>query len=171
MAQPPVSPGALRTGDRGSRGRSHAALADRLPRNPTTWCRLLCLATGPFLLLDGLGGLIFAPTAFSVGDHLPREDWNFLFQFNGWHNALHIVNGAVLTAGAVRRSWSAPATLLFGLSYAVMAPVGFIDGDDVFNLFYSGTRENLVHTFFALEGVFFGSVGLAAAAASRRAAL
>jgi Domain of unknown function (DUF4383) len=127
-----------------------------------TVCRLFCLATGPFLFLDGLSGLIFAPAGFATGDHLPSEEWNFVFHFNAWHHVLHILNGTVLTAGAIRRAWAPAAALLFGATYAVMAPVGFIDGDDIFNLFYSSTRENLVHTAFAVLGVTLGLLGFRA---------
>jgi hypothetical protein len=126
-------------------------------------CRLFCLAVGPFLLLDGLTGVLFAPTGFAVGDQLPREEWNFIFHFNSWHQLLHVLNGVVLTAGTIRRPWAPLAAFVFGLGYAVMAPLGFSDGDDVVNLFYSGTPENLVHTFFALSGVGLGVLGLLSA--------
>ena len=129
---------------------------------PVTACRLFCLAAGPFLLLDGIGGLVFAPAGFGTGDHLPSEEWNFFFRFNAWHHALHILNGLVLTAGAARRSWAPGAALLFGAAYAVMAPLGFIDGDDILDVFYSSLRENLVHTAFAILGVTLGLLGLRA---------
>jgi hypothetical protein len=125
-----------------------------------TLCRLFCLATGPFLLLDGATGLLFAHTAFSSGDHLPRAEWNFVFHFNSWHQLLHVLNGLILSAGAIKRTWAPVAALVFGATYAVMAPVGFLDGDDIFNLFYSGTRENLVHAMFAIEGLVLGLLGL-----------
>jgi hypothetical protein len=125
-----------------------------------TLCRLFCLAIGPFLLLDGAAGLLFADTAFSSGDHLPHAEWNFLFHFNSWHQLLHVLNGLVLSAGAIKRNWAPAAALAFGTTYAVMAPVGFLDGDDIFNLFYSGTRENLVHAMFAIAGVALGVLGL-----------
>ena len=135
------------------------ARSRRLP-NAVTLCRLFCLAVGPSLLIDGLGGLIFAPAGFGTGDRLPSEEWNFFFHFNAWHHLLHVLDGLVLTAGAVRRSWAPAAALLFGASYAVMAPVGFLDGDDVFDVFYSSLRENVVHTVFAVQGVTLGLLGL-----------
>lgn len=136
---------------------------DRLSRlDAVSLSRLFCLVVGPVLLLDGAFGLGFAGTAFSTGDDLPRQEWNFVFHFNSWHQLLHVLNGLVLTAGAIKREWSPLAALIFGGSYALMAPVGFVDGDDVFNLFYSGTRENLVHTMFAIQGLAFGLLGLRA---------
>ena len=128
--------------------------------DPVGWARLFCLVTGPFLLLDGLFGLLLAPTSFRIGDQLPREEWNFFFHFNGWHNAWHVVNGLVLTAGALRRSWAAVSAIIFGAGYAIMAPLGFADGDDILNILYSGVRENLVHTAFAITGLAFGLLGL-----------
>jgi uncharacterized protein DUF4383 len=140
--------------DTGNR-RSRRQLPDAV-----TLCRLFCLAVGPFLLIDGLGGLIFAPAGFGTGDRLPSEEWNFVFHFNAWHHLLHVLDGMVLTVGAVRRSWAPAAALLFGTSYAVMAPAGFLDGDDVFDVFYSSVRENVVHTAFAVQGVTLGLLGL-----------
>ena len=48
-----------------------------------------------------------------------------------------------------------------------MAPVGFLDGDDIFNLFYSAVRENLVHSMFAVQGVTIGLLGLYAVRRAR----
>ena len=125
-------------------------------------CRLFCFAVGLSLLLDGAAGLLFAGTALTSADDLPNEEWNFVFHFNSWHQLLHVLNGLVLSAGAIRRQWAPAAALVFGATYAVMAPVGFLDGDDIFNVFYSATRENLVHTMFAILGVALGLLGLRA---------
>jgi Domain of unknown function (DUF4383) len=131
--------------------------------SPGTLCRVFCVVVGPLLLLDGAAGALFAGTAFSLGDQLPHARWNFLFEFNSWHQLLHVLDGAVLSAGALRSDWAPWAALAFGASYAVMAPAGFADGDDVFDLFYSSTRENLVHAMFAIEGVGLGLLALRAA--------
>lgn len=42
---------------------------------------------------------------------------------------------------------------IFGEIYVVLAPAGWIDGDDAFDIFYRSTRENLVHTALAAQGV------------------
>ena len=134
-------------------------------------CRLFCLAVGPLLLLDAVFGLGFAGTPWSAGNDLPREEWNYIFHFNSWHQLLHVLDGLVLIAGAVKREWAWAAALAFGGSYAVMAPAGFLDGDDVFNLFYSATRENLVHTMFAVQGVVLGLLALRSQRRRRHAQL
>ena len=161
----------MQSAESASSGFAAASTAKVIPgrSDAITLCRIFCLLVGPFLFLDGLAGLLFASTGLETGDRLPREEWNWVFQFNGWHQLLHVLNGAVLTAGAIRGSWAPTAALAFGASYAVMAPVGFLDGDDIFNLFYSAVRENLVHSMFAVQGVTIGLLGLFAACRARTA--
>lgn len=119
--------------------------------------RTFCVTVGLFLLLeDGTFGLILSGTDFSVSDHPPHKGWNFFFEFNSWHHVLHIATGALLLAAALRQEWAPTGAFVFGTIYLVMAPLGFIDGDDVLNVFYSGARENTVHAVLALAGVSLG---------------
>lgn len=126
---------------------------------------LFCLAIGPFLVVDGLAGLVFAGTGLSVGDHLPHRAWNWFFEFNDWHQILHVVSGGILVLGVLRRTWLAPATLIFGAIYLVAAPLGFWDGDDVANIVYSDVRDNIIH---ALLTIVATGLGLGTALASPR---
>jgi Domain of unknown function (DUF4383) len=124
--------------------------------------RVFCAGVGLFLLVeDGVIGLIFAGTDFTVSDHLPHRAWNFFFEFNSWHHVLHFATGGLLVVAALKREWAARGAFVFGAIYAVMAPLGFIDGDDVFNVFYSSARENSVHALLAVAGI---SLGLASSA-------
>lgn len=68
----------------------------------------------------------------------------------------------MLLVAATRRSWAPVGTLIFGAIYVLLTPAGFLDGDDAFNVFYSGTRENWVHALLALQGVGLGLLGLRA---------
>jgi hypothetical protein len=130
--------------------------------------RFFCLFVGASLLLTTLAALALTNADFSFGDDLPHESWNFLFAFNGWHHLLHVVTATVLLVTATRRAWGPFGALIFGLNYAVMAPAGFLDGDDVFNTFYSGTGENIVHAALAVSGVTIGGLGLRALHQERR---
>src|SRR5687767_13133417 len=107
--------------------------------------RAFCVGAGGFLFLDTIAALIFTRFELSVGDDLPRQTWTFFFAFNTWHHLLHLVTSAGLLVAARRREWAPVGALAFGAVYVVLAPVGFLDGNDAFDVFYSAGRENLVH--------------------------
>jgi Domain of unknown function (DUF4383) len=115
-----------------------------------------CLTTGPFLFIDGLLGLIFAGTSLRTGEHLPHRSWNFIVQFNSWHQLAHVVTGGILILAATRRGWLPVGLLVFGAFYAVAAPLGFIDGNDVLDVIYSDTRDNIIHALFAALALGLG---------------
>ena len=140
-----------------------------LPRAGLVLSRAFCVLAGGFLFLDTIAALVFTDFDLSVGDNLPHESWTFVFAFNTWHHLLHLVTSSILLVAATRRDWAPAGALAFGAVYVVLAPAGFIDGDDAFNLFYSATRENLVHAALALQGVGFGVLGLRAVAREERA--
>jgi hypothetical protein len=127
---------------------------------------VFCLAVGPFLFLNGLAGLVFAGTGLSVGAHLPHREWNWFFQFNDWHQLLHVMTGALLIGGVVRRGWAGSAALIFGAVYLVLTPLGVIDGSDVANVIYSDSRDNVIHGLLAIEGVGLGLASLWSTTAS-----
>jgi hypothetical protein len=127
---------------------------------------VFCLAVGPFLFLNGLAGLVFAGTGLAVGSPLPHREWNWFFQFNDWHQLLHVVTGALLIAGAVRTRWAGAAALIFGAAYLVLTPLAVIDGNDVVNVIYSDSRDNVIHGLLAIEGVGLGLASLWSTTAS-----
>jgi uncharacterized protein DUF4383 len=131
-----------------------------LPRLP----RIFCLIVGPFLVIDGITGLMFAGTGLTTGAELPHREWNWFFEFNDWHQILHVATGAILVVAALRPQWSARGTLAFGAIYLVLTPVAVIDGDDIANVIFSDGRDNVIHGLLALEGIL---IGLAAGATGR----
>ena len=119
-----------------------------------------CLLFGPGLTLFGILGLLLGNADFRTGDALPHDPFPVFFEFNGWHHLLHIVTALVLVAGVVRATFAPWAAVIFGASYLVIAPLGFIDGDDAANLVYSGAADNVVHITLAVLGIAAGSLGV-----------
>ena len=115
-----------------------------------------CLTIGPFLFIDGLLGLIFAGTSLRSGEDLPHRGWNFFFQFNSWHQLSHVVTGLVLILAATARRRLSGGLIIFGAVYAVAAPLGFIDGNDVLDVIYSDTRDNIIHALLAVQALALG---------------
>jgi hypothetical protein len=133
------------------------ALASRsAERIVPLWAYAFCLTIGPFLFIDGLLGLIFAGTSLRTGEDLPHHSWNFFFQFNSWHQLSHVVTGLVLIVAATTRSRLPTGLIIFGAIYAVAAPLGFIDGNDVLDVIYSDTRDNIIHALLALQALALG---------------
>src|SRR4051794_11310125 len=75
--------------------------------------RVFCLSVGPALALNGLLGLLFAGAELEVGDSLPHHRWNFFFEFNGWHELLHVATGLMLSLVAFSRRWARVGALAF----------------------------------------------------------
>jgi hypothetical protein len=124
---------------------------------------VFALATGAFLTVDGTLGLIFGGAEFDVGEPLPRHTWNWVFQFNGWHELLHVLTGLLLVVAWSKRAWLPAGLLAFGALYTVFAALAFSDGDDVANVVFSNARDNIVHAYLGVV-----AIALAVAAARRR---
>jgi hypothetical protein len=144
--------------------------ADALRRGALVLSRVFCVAAGGFLFVDTVAALVFTRFELSVGDDLPHQTWTFFFAFNTWHHLLHLVTSSLLLVAALRREWAPLGALVFGAVYVVLAPAGFVDGNDAFDVFYSSARENWVHAMLAVEGVGLGWLGLQALDTRDRAA-
>jgi len=144
-----------------------APLVDDVRRVALAVSRPVCLLTGGLLLLDTIPALVFTAFDLATGDDLPSQGWNFVFAFNTWHHLLHVVTSTGLLIAGMRREWAPVGLLMFGAIYVLLAPAGFIDGDDAFDVIYSGWRENWVHAVLAVQGVVLGVLGLQARARER----
>ena len=101
-----------------------------------------------------------------MGDKLPHSEFNFFFEFNGWHHALHVVSAGILVVGVLRPRFAPAAALAFGLIYALLTPLAFLDGDDVANVVFSDTPDNFVHLTLALIGSVAGLTAMRRASSS-----
>lgn len=136
----------------------------------TTWtpARIYCLGVGLALLLAGLVGFLvnssfdqaeFAPFDFK-GDEV-NGDLLLGLEVNGWHNVVHAASGLVLLAAAAKRTAARSVALAFGVVYAIVAVLGFIDGRNVLDTVVVNTADNFLHVGIAVVGV------IAALASSR----
>ena len=143
-------------------------MADALDARKLAWW--FCLAVGVSLLLNWILGLVFGGREFATSDDPPRSEFNFFFEFNGWHHLLHVLTAAVLVAAIFRRDWAPACALLFGAVYLVLTPLAVADGNDVANAVYSDTPDNFVHGSLAVAGVALGVAGFRAAYAASASA-
>jgi hypothetical protein len=100
------------------------------------------------LILAGLIGFA-ADSAFDTGAGIDGDRLLGL-EVNGWHNLVHLASGLLLVAGLGSNARARKVCQLFGLTYLVVAIVGFADGDDLFTLLPVNTADNVLHLVLAL---------------------
>lgn len=110
----------------------------------------LAIIWGVLFLAAGILG--FVPAA--VTDHKLLG----LFHVDTMHNIIHILSGLIAFAASGAEKTSRLYFVGFGWVYALVAVVGFIQGDTVLGLFHVNSADNWLHVFFAvlLLGIGYG---------------
>jgi hypothetical protein len=116
---------------------------------------------GLTLLLVGILGFFYTAD-FSTGDATTepggRDALLGVFDVNGWHNAVHILSG--LAGLALAGSWFGARlyALGFGVTYLLVAALGFAvgDGESILGLVPVNTADNWLHVAIALLGILAG---------------
>jgi hypothetical protein len=122
-------------------------------KTPAQW---YCLLAGAALLVAGLAGFL-ADASFDTGDGI--EGGSLIgFEVNGIHNLVHVASGLLLLAAFRRRDTARAVAIAFGATYALVALIGLIDGDDVLGLLPINSADNALHVGLALIGLVLGLV-------------
>ncbi len=81
-----------------------------------------------------------------------------IFQVSALHNMVHILSGLAAVLAAKNDSYAQLYFRIFGSVYALVAVVGFIQGDTVLGLFDINMADNWLHTVLAVAilGIGFG---------------
>lgn len=72
-----------------------------------------------------------------------------IFQISVLHNIIHILSGAAALLAAKSDSYAKMYLLVFGVVYAIVALIGWLQGDTVFGVLDVNTADNLLHTVLA----------------------
>jgi Domain of unknown function (DUF4383) len=141
-------------------------LAGLRPTSPTrtthTLAQWFCRLVGLVLVVIGIAGF-FVNGSFDTGAGVPGDDL-LGFEVNGWHNLVHLGTGLLLMLAAPSAGAAKAITLTFGLTYAAVAVIGLIDGDDVVTLVSLNDADNVLHVVLAALALL---VGLASRGARR----
>lgn len=107
-----------------------------------------------FLLIGILGFIPGATTTTADGMQLLLG----LFMVDATHNVIHITSGVVALLAASSERYAKWYLQIFGLVYALVALIGFVQGDTVLGLFMVNPADNWLHTALALGllGTGFG---------------
>ena len=114
-----------------------------------------CLAAGLVLIAVGVLGFFFGGSSFSTGPGVSGQNF-IVFEVNGWHNVIHIATGAFLVLMAASASTAITGALLFGVVYAAVTVLGFIDGDDLVTIAPVNTADNWLHLALAAAALLVG---------------
>jgi len=129
-------------------------MADRTAKeygkSPAEW---YCVVAGAALLVAGIWGFFLGDLGWNSGTSLQGPEVWGLFEINGWHTVVHVASGLVLLAAAAKLDTARFIALAFGVVYAVVAVLGFADGNDVANVLPVNTADNLLHTGLAGAGL------------------
>jgi hypothetical protein len=91
-------------------------------------------------------------------DFTPEGKLFGYFAVNPWHNVVHIATGFIAILCGLANGLAAKIFfILFGLAYAGIAVLGFMQGDGLlFNVLTINTADNWLHAGIALISLFFG---------------
>ncbi|MGI9027400.1 MAG: DUF4383 domain-containing protein [Candidatus Saccharimonadales bacterium] len=117
------------------------------------------LALGAFFVIAGVGGFIPALSPESNGVPLLFG----IFAVGVLQNIIHLASGAAALIASKTDEWSRLYFQVFGVVYAIVTVVGFVQGDTVLGLFTVNLAENLLHLLITAGALTlgFGSFGSA----------
>lgn len=121
--------------------------------------RKAALAFGIVLTLVGILGFI---PALTTTDNDGMELLLGIFMVGTVHNIIHLASGLAALALSKTAANAKMYFKVFGVIYAIVTVVGFIQGDTVLGLIHVNVADNLLHTAIAATALFLGFGPLAA---------
>src|SRR6266567_3149054 len=109
--------------------------------------KIAAAALGITFLLLGILGFIPGVTT-TGGDGMPLL--LDMFTVGSIHNVIHIISGAVGLIAASSTGYARWYLQIFGLAYAFVAAIGFVQGDTVLGLVTVNFADNILHTVLAV---------------------
>jgi hypothetical protein len=135
--------------------------ADAPPRRGLNAAQVACLVLGFTLVATGALGF-FYNADFSTGNATieDRDAVLGVLDVNGWHNIVHLATGALALAFAGSPGGARAYALAFGVTYLLVATLGFAygDGDSIFKLIPVNTEDNVLHVVLGLAALWAGLI-------------
>lgn len=103
---------------------------------------------GIVFLVVGLAG--FVPSLTQGGMLLG------IFEVDPLHNVIHLLSGALAIGAVLAGNYARLYFQVFGVVYAVVAVVGFMQGDTVLGLISTNMADHLLHLVIAAAALYVG---------------
>lgn len=115
--------------------------------------RKAAIVFGVVLVAVGLLGFVpaLAPANTEGHRHLLG-----IFEVNGLHNLIHLLSGAAALLLAKSEEYASTYFKVFGVVYALVMVVGFLQGDTVLGLIPVNMADNLLHLAIAGSALYLG---------------
>lgn len=106
------------------------------------------LVFGVVLTAVGLLGFVPAltPNGYLLG----------IFETNGLHNIIHLLSGIAALVASQSEAYASTYFKVFGVVYAVVMVVGFLQGDTVLGIIPVNLADNLLHLAIAGSTLYLG---------------
>ena len=111
------------------------------------------LGFGIVFVIIGLGGFLpFLVTKDSMGMDLLLG----LFMVGVIHNIIHLASGVAALAASSSASYARLYFKIFGVVYALVTVIGFIQGNTVLGLIPVNLADNFLHLLIAAASLYLG---------------
>jgi hypothetical protein len=129
-----------------------------------TRAQVFCVVVGATLVAAGVLGFFYSSdfsTGSAVNEPGNRDAVLGILDVNGWHNVVHLATGVVALALAPSPSYARGYALVFGVTYLILATIGFAvgDGDSILDLIPVNTEGNVLHLLLGVAGIAAGASG------------
>ncbi|MBW3595186.1 MAG: DUF4383 domain-containing protein [Actinobacteria bacterium] len=125
------------------------------PAKTRTPAQLFGLVFGAVYVLVGIAGF-FVADQFIGGE---ASDKLIVFPVNHMHNIVHLLIGGVLLFGATRADLARTVNLGVGITYALVAVLGFIGVVTPELINDRGVADDFLHLGTAILAIYFGTAG------------
>ncbi len=123
---------------------------------PDTPAQSYAFMCGLFLAALGVLSLIFTSVDFGTVGSAAGQPEFLLWSVSGWTSVMWIAMGAFGLLAAPRLDVACGYALVAGAVFAVVAVLGFVDGNDVAELLVADTTNNVTHAVLGALGLIMG---------------
>ncbi len=133
---------------------------------PDTPAQTYAALVGAFLFALGVLALVLKDVSFGTVGPVAGQPEFLIWSVSGWTTLFWIAMGAFGVLASVRLDTARSYALFAGVTFAVVALWGFIDGNDVVGLLTADTTNNVTHAVLGGLGLMVGSLPRSAQRAS-----
>jgi hypothetical protein len=130
----------------------------RFFERPDTPAQAYAGTAGCFLVALGVLSLVFARVEFGTVGAIDAQPDFLIWALSGWTVVFWIAFGAIGLLAMASLNSAAAFSIVAGVVFSVFAVWGFIDGNDISEIFVADSTSNVMHTALGALGLLAGSI-------------